>query len=122
MRANSLIVLGGVLLFPAVSAQAADINEDPRCLVIHYYGNGSRTETAPTKSQTKVPKSGESTAHASSVGNSSVRASANSTGSNSSASASSRSDGNGRMVTRTDNEEGCTIFIDERPIKDQNYE
>ena len=85
--------------------------EDPQCHVVHYAADGTRTESAPSRPYSR-PAGAAASARSTGGSASSV-----------SASSSSSSDGptvvrtqaGGRTITKTYENTGCTIVIDERP-------
>lgn len=95
------------------------------CHVIRYAADGTRTETMP-KGQAGNQRRGDgrNAARASADGRgSSVSVSARSNGrgaSSASASASSTTDGEGRTITKTQDDDGCTIVIDERRVRGED--
>lgn len=111
--------LAAALAFPAVAQPDADRKG---CTVVHIARDGTRTVTPPSEPRGQG-RPGAASAGASSHadGNgptssrSSVAASASSHGrSTASASASSPGGGRRQTVTRTDDERGCTVTIDDR--------
>lgn len=106
----------------AARAQASD----ETCRVVRYRVDGSRIETTAKDETTAVARSSQgSSAHASVTAEQSAPGTARSavslssrSGEHGSATASaSRTDPDGRIVTTTRDESGCTITIDERRIK-----
>jgi len=101
---------------------AADVSDalkpqDAQCRVIHYAADGTRHETPPSRAYSRP--SGVSTSSRSSGGgqvrsSTSVSASSSSSGGGKSV---ARSDDGQRSITRSYDNDGCTVVIDERPTR-----
>jgi hypothetical protein len=102
---------------------AADVSDaltpqDAQCRVIHYAADGTRRETPPSRAYTRP--SGVSTSSKSSNGGGHARASSSVSASSSSSSGGksvAKSDDGRRSITRTYDDAGCTVVIDERPTR-----
>ncbi|MDP3172887.1 MAG: hypothetical protein Q8M88_00455 [Phenylobacterium sp.] len=113
---NSLAVVIAVL---ATGPLMNDLTErDDQCLVIRYAADGQRMERAPTRPYEGPPSAA--------VSANSVHRGSGGSSSSSSVSASSSSAGgqvvlsttaDGRSVTRTYHQKGCTVVVDERPAR-----
>jgi len=101
---------------------AADVSDAPgpqdaQCRVIRYAADGTRHETPPSRAYKRPP--GVSTSSSSSGGgharsSTSVSASSSSSGGGRSV---AKSDDGRRSITRTYDDDGCTVVIDERPTR-----
>lgn len=110
------------LTLAATLLAAADASDtlgpqDSQCRVIRYAADGARHETPPSQPYSRPPgvsvsssSSGDGGARASS----SVSASSSSSGGGS---AVARSQSDGRSITRSYDNDGCTVVIDERPAR-----
>jgi hypothetical protein len=94
------------------AASAAGLGpDDAQCRIIRYAADGARTETAPSRTYSRP--SGVSVNEASS-GRGSSRVSVSSSSSSDGATV-VRASVDGRTITKTYDDKGCTVVIDERP-------
>ena len=107
--------LAVMLASASVPAEAGvHVTADPECRVIRYLPNGRRIERPPVAGAHRGPS--DHSAHVTGAGQAagvSVSASAGGTG-YAHATASSSSGRQGRSVTTTHDDKGCTVVIDER--------
>ena len=100
----------------AAAGLGADLDaRDAECVIVHYAADGTRSQSAPSK-----PYAGPRAPAASmtSTGEGGVSSSASARSSSSSGdekSAVTRTERDGRAVTRTYDDNGCTVVIDDRP-------
>lgn len=85
--------------------------EDAQCRVVRFAADGARTETAPSRPYSRP--SGVSASETSS-GRGSSRVSVSSSSSSDGATV-VRASVDGRTITKTYDDKGCTVVIDERP-------
>lgn len=101
---------------------AADVSDaltpqDAQCRVIHYAADGARHETAPTRAYSRpseVSTSSRSSGGGHARSSTSVSASSSSSGGGQSV---AKSDDGRRSITRTYDDDGCSVVIDERPTR-----
>lgn len=109
------LTLAASILAAAEFAGALD-PQDAQCRVVQFAADGSRHETAPSQPYSRP--SGVQTRSSSSGGqarsSSSVSASSASSGGGSSV---VRSESGGRSITKTYDNDGCTVVIDDRPAR-----
>src|SRR5687767_7063881 len=120
MRKALVMMLIGAAVSSAPAAHAGRAGQgDETCRIIRYAPDGRRTETSPQGDRrTGSPGSASAEARASGSGRASSSVSAHSSSDGSTAaSASSHTDAEGRTVTKTQDQNGCTIVIDERAVK-----
>lgn len=114
-------MIAGLTLVAILSA--ADLSgvlepQDAQCRVIHYAADGTRHETPPRRPYSRPPEVSTSSSSSSRRGeahaSSSVSASSSSSGGGA---AVSRSQSNGRSISRSYDNDGCTVVIDDRPAR-----
>jgi len=85
--------------------------EDAQCRVVRYAADGPRTETAPSRPYSR-PAGAVASAHSAGGAASSVSVSSSSSSHGPTV---VRTRAGGRAITKTYDDTGCTIVIDERP-------
>ena len=106
------LAIGAAVLAAGV---AADLEpQDAQCRVIHYAADGARHETAPTQ-RYAGPPSASASVHSSGPASSSVSASSSTSSRNGAVSVVVRTQRESRAITKTYDNEGCTVVVDDRP-------
>jgi hypothetical protein len=109
------LAIGAAAVFAA--GVAADLDpQDAQCRVIHYAADGARHETAPTQRYAGPPRASASVSSSGpGSASSSVSASSSTSSRNGAASVVVRTQHDGRAITKTYDNEGCTVVVDDRP-------
>lgn len=118
------VAIAAAVLTPAATRgqTSIDLDADEDCRVVRISPQGrlaARAQERRSAMAEKRSRSGSAKAHASTGSSSSASSSVGVSASSGApgrafASTSSRTDGRGRTVTTTQDEEGCTVVIDER--------
>lgn len=109
------LILAAAILSADV-ARALD-PQDKQCLVVHYAADGARREAPPSAPYTR-PRGAAASARSSGGGEarSSTSVSAGASGAGE-ASAVVRTQSGGRTITKTYDNKGCTVVVDDRPAR-----
>ena len=111
------LILAAAILSADV-AQALD-PQDKQCRVVHYAADGARHDIPPSRPYVRPPAvaaSARSSGEGEGEARSSTSVSASSSGSGN-ASAVVRTQSGGRTITKTYDNKGCTVVVDDRQVR-----